>query len=109
MKNEKKIIKICFLSLIVFNSCINDDSLSKEEQIVIAENQKEPLSNKEISNKLLFRVKTGEKFNWNMATAYEVWSAIQNGNKVCTIGFGNNKNEFDRKKQQTKNKYKVNY
>ncbi|MFK7049987.1 Subtilisin BL [Flavobacterium columnare] len=95
---KKKIIKICFLSLIVFNSCINDDSLSKEEQIIIAENQKEPLSNKEISNKLLFRVKTGEKFNWNMATAYEVWSAIQNGNKVCTIGFGNNKNEFDRKK-----------
>nr|WP_305069769.1 hypothetical protein [Flavobacterium covae] len=96
---KKKLIKIYFLSVISFTSCVNDDSSSKEESVVIAQNQKEPLSNKEINDKVLFRVKTGEQFNWNMATAHEVWSAIQNGNKICTIGFGNNKNEFDRKKQ----------
>ncbi|MFK7115550.1 S8/S53 family peptidase [Flavobacterium oreochromis] len=95
---KKKLIKICFLSVIAFTSCINDDSLSEQEKIVIAENQKEPLSNREVNSKVLFHVKAGEQFNWNMATAHEIWSAIQNGNKICTIGFGNNKNDFDRKK-----------
>ncbi|WP_258931875.1 S8 family peptidase [Flavobacterium oreochromis] len=95
---KKKLIKICFLSVMAFTSCINDDSLSEQEKIVIAENQKEPLSNREVNSKVLFHVKAGEQFNWNMATAHEIWSAIQNGNKICTIGFGNNKNDFDRKK-----------
>ncbi len=91
-------MKICVLSILTFASCSKDDTATSEQEVTIPENQRRPLSAQEVRSKVFSFVNQGKQFNWGMATSQELWSAVQNGNKLCTIGFGNNKNDFDRAK-----------
>lgn len=95
---KKKLMKICVLSILAFSSCTKDDTTTSPTEVSIPENQKLPLSTEQVRSKVFSFVNQGKQFNWGMATTHELWSAIQNGNKICTIGFGNDKNNFDRAK-----------
>lgn len=95
---KKNFVKICVLSILTFASCSKDDSTTNQTEVSIPENQRLPLSTQEVRSKVFSFVNQGKQFDWGMATTHELWSAVQNGNKICTIGFGNNKDNFDRAK-----------
>lgn len=95
----KKLIKICAFSIIVLASCSKEETNSvTEAPIVIPQTQKTPLTAAEVRAKVFEYVDQNKQFNWGLTTDYVVWSALQNGNNVCTIGFGNSKKDFDRSK-----------
>ena len=94
---SKRIIKLFLLSLIVFTSCSKEDSMDKKA-IVIPESQKNPLTPVQINAKIDEAINTNGTFNWRDADSHLLWSAVMNGNKVVTIGFGNSKNDFQRAK-----------
>jgi len=56
------------------------------------------MSAAEVKSKVFEQVNQNKQFNWGSTSDYVVWSALQNGNNVCTIGFGNSKSDFDRSK-----------
>lgn len=93
---KKTLLRICAVSIIAFASCTQDDS--KFEDIVVSPEQKNPLTATQIVSKIDESLQTKGSFNWKDASNYEIWSAIKNGNNICTIGFGNDKNDFDRSK-----------
>ena len=94
MKN--KFLKLCAIAIIAFTSCTQDDAAS--EEIVISENQKQPLSTQEIVAGIDESFSKKGSFKWNEANDYMLWSALKNGNNICSIGFGDSKNDFDRSK-----------
>lgn len=93
----KKILKICAFSFIVLTSCTNDE-VAKQDQISIPEAQEQPMSAENIKSKIFATAKQNKQFVWKSESDYVIWSAIKNGNNVCTIGFGNSKVDFDRSK-----------
>ena len=90
--------KCVFLLLTVFalSSCNNDDlqTSSVESEIV----QTDPLTARQINEKINETTKTKGRFSWNESTSHFLWSGIVQGNKVASIGFGNSKDDFDRNK-----------
>ena len=101
---SRRIVKLFLLSLIVFSSCSKEDSMDKNS-IVIAENQKTPLTPTQINAKIDESLNTKGAFNWSESDSHLLWSAIVNGNNVVTIGFGNSKTDFERAK--TSNNAKI--
>ena len=95
---KKNIAKICLLSILAFSSCAKDDSAPEEQQISIPDSQKVALDGPEVRSRVMTQVNQGKQFSWKLASSHELWSAIQDGNKVCTIGFGNSGNDFAREK-----------
>ncbi|RXR16258.1 serine protease [Flavobacterium amnicola] len=94
----KKLLKFCAISLFALASCTKEDTTTTEASISIPESQKTALSAVEVKSKVLEQVNQNKQFNWGSTSDYMVWSALQNGNNVCTIGFGNSKTDFDRSK-----------
>lgn len=93
---KKKLLKIFAVVTIVFTSCTQDDS--KFEEITVSPEQKTPLSSAQIISKIDESLQVKGSFNWKEASNYEIWSALKNGNNICTIGFGDDKSDFDRSK-----------
>ena len=91
---KKQIFTFIAVSSIVFTSCTKDDSV--DDKIVIDPSQQEILSGQQINSSIKQNLQADGKFEWNEASTQTVWSAIQNGNKVCTVGFGNSRNDFER-------------
>lgn len=94
MKN--KFLKLCAIVIIAFTSCTQDDDTS--EEIVIGQNQQNPLSASEVVTKIDDAFSKKGSFKWNEANDHMLWSALKNGNNICSIGFGDSKNDFDRSK-----------
>lgn len=94
---SKRILKLVLLSLIVLTSCSKEDSMNKKA-LLIPESQKNPLTPIQINSKIDEAINANGTFNWRDADSYLLWSAVMNGNKVVTIGFGNSKNDFERAK-----------
>lgn len=94
---SRKILKLFVLSLIVFASCSREDS-TNDKTIVIAENQKNPLTPTQINAQIDAALNSKGTFNWRDASSHLLWSAVTNGNNVVTIGFGNSKTNFERAK-----------
>lgn len=101
---SRRIVKLFLLSLIVFTSCSKDDSTGTTA-IVIEESQRIPLTPQQINAKIDESLNSGGNFNWSQASSHLLWSAVVNGNKVVTIGFGNSKANFERAK--TSNNAKI--
>ncbi|HNP33301.1 MAG TPA: S8 family serine peptidase, partial [Flavobacterium sp.] len=93
----RRIIKLFLLSLIVFTSCSKEDSMDKKP-IVISESQKNPLTPTQINAKIDAAINSQRTFNWRDADSHLLWSAVLNGNKAVSIGFGNSKDDFQRAK-----------
>lgn len=96
MKN--KFFKAFLLSVVLFVSCSKDETFESEKPIEIE--QKTPMSGPDIVAKIDESFTKKNSFNWNEASPYMLWSAIKAGNNICSIGFGSNKNDFDRSKSQ---------
>ena len=75
----------------VFTACNRDDLQSSADSIEVV--QKDPLTAREINEKINETIKTKGRFSLNASSDHFVWSAIFQGNKVASIGFGSS---FDR-------------
>lgn len=80
----------------VFASCTKDET--NENPIVIDATQKDPLTIDQITAKIDESFAAQNSFNWKEASNHMLWSAIYQGQKIATIGFGNSENDFDRSK-----------
>ncbi|WP_294311227.1 S8/S53 family peptidase [uncultured Chryseobacterium sp.] len=87
----KKSVFYLFLSLSVFTGCNRDDLQGNVVETEIT--QKDPLTARQINEKINETIKTKGRFSWNESSDHFVWSAIFQGNKIASIGFGSS---FDR-------------
>lgn len=97
---KKKILSMLTISILVFNSCSREND--SNQTIVIDPSQKALISGKEINSKINQNLQTDGKFEWNELSDQMLWSAIQQGAKVCTIGFGNSMSDFERSSSTSK-------
>lgn len=82
----------CMLvAFIAFTSCSQDDMQSNPAEVQMI--QTDPLTAKQINEKINETIKTGKRFSWKESSDHFVWSGIFQGNKLASIGFGNS---FDR-------------
>ncbi|WP_262151140.1 S8 family peptidase [Chryseobacterium foetidum] len=82
----------CMLvAFIAFTSCSQDDMQSNPAEVQMT--QTDPLTAKQINEKINETIKTGKRFSWKESSDHFVWSGIFQGNKLASIGFGNS---FDR-------------
>ncbi|MCE3075454.1 S8 family peptidase [Chryseobacterium gwangjuense] len=79
------------LLFFVFTACSREDLPNNPGNIEIA--QKDPLTAKQINEKINETIKTKGRFSWKESSDYFVWSAVFQGNKIASIGFGSS---FDR-------------
>ncbi|WP_027388466.1 S8 family peptidase [Chryseobacterium gregarium] len=87
----KKNVFYLLMLFSVFMACNRDDLQSNAANIEVV--QKDPLTAGEINDKINETIKTKGRFSWNASSDHFVWSAIFQGNKVASIGFGSS---FDR-------------
>lgn len=99
----KYFFKIAVVSLLIFASCSKDETT--ESPINIDVSQKEPLTIAQITEQIDQSFATQNSFNWKQASNHLLWSAIYQGQKIATIGFGSSANDFDRSK--SKNNAKI--
>lgn len=76
---------------LVFTACNREDVQNSPATFEVA--QKDPLSSKQINEKINETIKTKGKFSWKESSDHFLWSAIFQGNKIASIGFGSS---FDR-------------
>lgn len=90
--------KTVFLLAIFFalNSCTRDELQTENAKTEIA--QKDPLTGKQINERINQAIKTDGTFNWKNESDHFLWSAIFRGNRQVSIGFGSSKDDFDRSK-----------
>ncbi|WEK69381.1 MAG: S8/S53 family peptidase [Candidatus Chryseobacterium colombiense] len=87
----KKNVFYLLLLFFVFTACNREDLQNNPANIEVA--QKDPLTAKQINEKINETIKTKGRFSWNQSSDHLVWSAIFQGNKIASIGFGSS---FDR-------------
>jgi subtilisin family serine protease len=87
----KKHVYYLLMLFFVFTACNRDDLQNSPNNIEVA--QKDPLTAKQINEKINETIKTKGRFSWNESSDHFVWSAIYQGNKIASIGFGSS---FDR-------------
>lgn len=80
--------------LFFMTSCSREDTQNEIANIEVA--QKDPLSSKEINAKINESIQNTGSFSWKKASDHLVWSAVFQGNKVVSIGFGTSDKDFDR-------------
>lgn len=90
--------KSVFLVAIFFalSSCNTEDLQNESSNIEMS--QKDPLTAKQINEGINQSLKTKGSFNWVNQSDHFLWSAIFQGNKMVSIGFGESKEDFDRSK-----------
>ena len=89
---RKNYFKLLIFSLFVVVSCTDDANIEVEKSAVTFD--KTPLSTKLINES----VKATGRFYWKDASLQVLWSASQHGDKLVTIGFGSDINDFDKSK-----------
>ncbi|PTT74827.1 S8 family peptidase, partial [Chryseobacterium sp. HMWF001] len=72
-------------------ACNRDDLQNNVANTEIT--QKDPLTAKQINEKINETIKTKGRFSWNESSDHFLWSGIFQGNKIASIGFGSS---FDR-------------
>lgn len=92
---NKNVFYLLFLFFFVV-SCNREESQNDNAKIEIT--KKDPLTEKQINEKINQSLKTTGSFDWNKESDYFLWSAIFRGNKMASIGFGTSKDDFDRSK-----------
>lgn len=88
MKTKVFCVLVAFFA---FTSCSQDEMQSNPAEIQMT--QTDPLTAKQINEKINETIKTGKRFSWKESSDHFVWSGIFQGNKLASIGFGNS---FDR-------------
>lgn len=93
---RKNYFKLLIFSLFVVVSCTDDANIEVEKSAVTFD--KTPLSTKLINESINESVKATGRFYWKDASLQVLWSASQHGDKLVTIGFGSDINDFDKSK-----------
>jgi len=88
----KKITLGISISLIILSGCSEEQIDQKNVENVTFQ---EVLTTRQI-NDAINQIVSKEHFYWKNASLHQLWSAIQNGNDLVSIGFGENKNDFDK-------------
>ncbi|NPA09018.1 MAG: S8/S53 family peptidase [Chlorobi bacterium] len=87
----RKNVFYLLLLFFVFTSCNRDDLQNNVANTEIT--RKDPLTAKQINEKINETIKTKGRFSWNESSDHFLWSGIFQGNKIASIGFGSS---FDR-------------
>ncbi|WP_299337282.1 S8/S53 family peptidase [uncultured Psychroserpens sp.] len=90
---KKMYLKVLLLMAITIVSC------AKEDAIIETESQdhqfpKEPLTVQQINNRISETIRATGDFDWSKEDAHFLWSAVVHGQKVLTIGYGNEGQSF---------------
>lgn len=90
--------KTVFLLAIFFalNSCTREELQNENSKMEMV--QKDPLTEKQINERINQAIKTEGTFNWKNESDHFLWSAVFRGNRMVSIGFGSSKDDFDRSK-----------
>jgi len=91
---KKNLGKIIVLATIIFASCTQEPFTG--ETISVNPEQKEPLTTQQIDATIKQSLDTKGTFVWGDTSDYFIWSAINQGNNIATIGFGDYKNDYER-------------
>lgn len=92
MKKSVFLLALC----IALNSCTRDELQNENPKIEMS--QKDPLTEKQINERINQSIKTEGSFNWSNESDHFLWSAVSRGNRMVSIGFGSSKDDFDRSK-----------
>lgn len=87
----RKNVFYLLLLFFVFIACNRDDLQNNVANTEIT--QKDPLTARQINEKINETIKTKGRFSWNESSDHFLWSGIFQGNKIASIGFGSS---FDR-------------
>ncbi|MCQ4142381.1 S8/S53 family peptidase [Chryseobacterium sp. EO14] len=87
----RKNVFYLLLLFFVFTACNRDDLQNNVANTEIT--RKDPLTAKQINEKINETIKTKGRFSWNESSDHFLWSGIFQGNKIASIGFGSS---FDR-------------
>lgn len=88
---------VFFLALFfALNSCTQEELRNENPNIEMS--QKDPLTAKQINERINQAIKKDGTFNWRNESDHFLWSAIFRGNRMVSIGFGLSKDDFDRSK-----------
>ncbi len=105
----KKILYGGFCLALLYSVSCTDENL---ESIVLQDaeesssTQQDPLAFQEINQLIEQRLETEGNFDWNEVSDHTLWSALQHGEYILTIGYGMDKGDFVNKnsKEQTTSK-----
>ncbi|CAM1368806.1 Serine protease, subtilisin family [Tenacibaculum sediminilitoris] len=89
-------MKKIFLSLAIvltMVSCSNDDESLEVKQV------QDLLTQKEINAKINTSLQETGDFNWMSQDAHTIWSAVNHGDNILTIGYGTSKNNYARSEE----------
>ncbi|WP_394675085.1 S8 family peptidase [uncultured Chryseobacterium sp.] len=87
----KKNLFYLFMLCSAVAACNRDDLQNSAANIEVV--QKDPLTSKQINEKINETIRTKGRFSWKESSDHLVWSAVFQGNKIASIGFGSS---FDR-------------
>lgn len=88
---------VFFLALfLALNSCTTEELQNENPKLEMV--QSDPLTGKQINERINQSIKTNGTFNWKNESDHFIWSAVFRGNKMLSIGFGSSKDDFDRSK-----------
>lgn len=88
---------VFFLALFfALNSCTQEELRNENPNVEMS--QKDPLTAKQINERINQAIKNEGTFNWKNESDHFLWSAVFRGNRMVSIGFGSSKDDFDRSK-----------
>lgn len=92
---------LCLTLLWTF-SCTNEnlESLVLEEPASEIHSLQDPLSREEINQHIEQRLEEMGDFSWDEVSDHMLWSALQLGDNILTIGYGEDKNDISNKKSE---------
>jgi len=89
-------LKLLILFVLVVFSCSQDDEIStpgNDDGTTVILNK--VLTIETINEKIETALKTKEGFNWKKVSAHTLWSAVQHGDNIVSIGYGADDESFN--------------
>ena len=80
---RKNTLLLALVAILFFNACKKAGNISND----ISTNEKEILSTKTIDAFIFSQLQQHNKFEWNTASDEMVWSALQQSDKIMSIGY----------------------
>lgn len=93
--------RVAMLALLAVVACAKDETTIENQEAQIPISEKSLVEASVIRHKISGLAQKGKKVSWSMMTNQELWSAIQDGEQLCTIGFGDHASDFDRSKSRS--------
>ena len=94
------------VSLLGVVACSTDDGLKTQENPAVKNFERDTLSHDQIKNAIDAVNREGGEFAWSKGSNQLLWSAIISGNNLVSIGFGDNKDDFDKGNSLKAEKYR---